>query len=131
METPTVRLTGDHWTTVVVSGYSGRGGGKSGFENPALGQMMSFDAEGETWKHPALPIYRPMPDAWDGDLVTGPTVVLGPDKIWRLYYTGIGKKEGIRAPDVARRHELGALRGQSGSGGGPGCVGPRKSSSRP
>ncbi len=75
-------------------GYRGRGGA-TGFIAPAIGQMHSLDEAGEKWEHPAAPIYRPEPGGWDGLLVTGPTVVQGPDKLWRLYYSGLGTNGGI------------------------------------
>ena len=75
-------------------GYSARGGA-TGFVAPALGQMFSLDRAGTKWAHATAPIYRPSPGAWDGVLVTGPTVVQGPDKIWRLYYSGMGSAGGI------------------------------------
>ncbi|MDE2312281.1 MAG: hypothetical protein KGJ93_04335, partial [Patescibacteria group bacterium] len=62
---------------------------------PALGQMTSTDLSGTAWNRPGKIIYQPAKDSWDHQLASGPTVVLGPDKIWRLYYTGIGSKNGI------------------------------------
>ena len=59
-------------------GYADRSG-PTGFLRPALGQMVSEDAEGTRWRRPAAPIYRPPSSAWDGLLVSGPTVVRGPD----------------------------------------------------
>jgi hypothetical protein len=75
-------------------GYSAKGG-STGFVAPAIGQMVSTDSSGSGWTRPAAPIYRPTPGAWDGALVTGPTVVRGPDGIWRLYYSGLGTRPGV------------------------------------
>jgi len=95
VETPTV-LHDDKESRWILwyLGYAERGGPTS-FVAPAIGQMHSLDAEGKNWQRSGVPIYRPIPGAWDGVLVTGPTVVRGPDGIWRLYYTGIGTKEGV------------------------------------
>jgi hypothetical protein len=91
VETPTVRYTAN--SSIPTMWYVGYA--SSGFVSPAIGQMKANDANGLTWNHPAAPIYRPTTGAWDGILVTGPTVVHGPDGLWRLYYTGIGTKLGI------------------------------------
>ena len=88
VETPTVRQTGDTLTMWYL-GYS-----KPGFVAPAIGQMTASDATGTVWTRPAGPIYRPLPGAWDSRLVTGPTVVHGPDGVWRLYYAGFGMSNG-------------------------------------
>jgi hypothetical protein len=91
IETPTVRYNpGSSLPTMWYVGYSALG-----FASSAIGQMTANDPNGTTWTRPAAPIYRPSPSAWDGILVTGPTVVHGPDGLWRLYYTGIGTKLGI------------------------------------
>jgi hypothetical protein len=66
-----------------------------GLVAPAIGQMTSTDLKGTSWVRSGAPIYRPSSGGWDRDLVTGPTVVQGPDKIWRLYYTGVGSKNGV------------------------------------
>jgi len=88
VETPTVRQNGDALTLWYL-GYS-----KPGFADPAIGQMAATDAVGTAWSRPDSPIYRATPGAWDSTLVTGPTVVHGPDGLWRLYYTGIGTSNG-------------------------------------
>jgi hypothetical protein len=90
VETPTVRYNADSSLTMWYLGYSA-----PGFVAPAIGQMTSTNLQGTSWNRPATPIYRPTRGAWDGDLVTGPTVVHGPDGVWRLYYTGLGTKNGI------------------------------------
>ena len=88
VETPTVRRSG-RALTMWYLGYS-----KPGFVGAAIGQMTATDETGTAWIHPDTPIYRPAPGAWDSTLVTGPTVVLGPDQVWRLYYSGIGTSDG-------------------------------------
>jgi len=88
VETPTVRRTGDTLSMWYL-GYS-----KPGFVAPAIGQMTADDATGTAWKRPDDPIYRAAPGAWDSQLVTGPTVVRGPDDVWRLYYAGFGTSDG-------------------------------------
>ena len=91
VETPTVRRIGDsQQLTMWYTGYAA-----PDFTAPAIGQMTSTDLTGTAWTHPSAPIYRPQSGAWDGILVTGPTVVFGPDGIWRLYYTGLGTADGI------------------------------------
>jgi predicted GH43/DUF377 family glycosyl hydrolase len=88
IETPTVRQTGDTLTMWYL-GYS-----KPGFGAPAIGQMTADDATGTAWSRPDGPIYRAAPGAWDSQLLTGPTVVHGPDGVWRLYYAGFGMSNG-------------------------------------
>jgi len=84
VETPTVRdVSGT--LTMWYLGYAA-----PGFVAPALGEMQAVDANGAKWIHPSQPIYRPSSGTWDAKLISGPTVVRGPDGIWRLYYTGIG-----------------------------------------
>jgi hypothetical protein len=78
----------------VYLGYAERGG-KTGFVSPALGLMRSDDADGAVWTRGRAPIYRPPADAWDGTFLSGPSIVRGPDNVWRLYYTGAGGKFGI------------------------------------
>lgn len=58
------------------------------FHDPGLGQMQSTD--GVTWTRPDAPIYQPAPGAWDSALISGPSVVRGPDGMYRLYYSGVG-----------------------------------------
>jgi hypothetical protein len=58
------------------------------FHDPGLGQMQS--ADGVTWTRPAAPIYQPTAGAWDSALISGPSVVHGPDGVYRLYYSGVG-----------------------------------------
>jgi hypothetical protein len=58
------------------------------FHDPGLGQMQSTD--GLTWTRPAAPIYQPTAGAWDSALISGPSVVRGPDGMYRLYYSGVG-----------------------------------------
>ena len=90
VETPSVLPNdgGSGWTMWYL-GFAERSG-PTGFLRPALGQMDSENAEGTRWKRPAAPIYRPSADAWDGILVSGPTVFRGPDGVWRLYYSAWG-----------------------------------------
>jgi len=90
VETPSVLPNGggDGWTMWYL-GFAERSG-PTGFLRPALGQMDSENAEGTRWKRPAAPIYRPPADAWDGTLVSGPTVFRSPDGVWRLYYSAWG-----------------------------------------
>ena len=88
VETPTVRQNGDALTMWYL-GYS-----KPGFANPAIGQMTATDATGTAWRRGNAPIYRATPGGWDSTLVTGPTVVHGPDGLWRLYYAGYGMTNG-------------------------------------
>jgi hypothetical protein len=91
VETPTVRYKpGSSTPTMWYLGYAA-----PGFVSPAIGQMTAKDTAGKNWNRAATPIYRPSPNGWDGNLVTGPTVVIGPDGIWRLYYTGLGTKDGV------------------------------------
>lgn len=97
IETPTVRrsIDGSGWT-MWYAGYAARSDSAANpFVGIALGQMNSVDADGEVWTRSAAPIYRAARGAWDERLVTGPTVVRGPDGVWRLYYSGAGKKEGV------------------------------------
>ncbi|MCB9605395.1 MAG: hypothetical protein H6716_02330 [Polyangiaceae bacterium] len=58
------------------------------FTDPAIGQARSLDPDGTTWSRPSAPIYRPSPGAWDEDFITSPSVVVGSDGVWRLYYAG-------------------------------------------
>ncbi len=58
------------------------------FTDPALGQASSLDAEGTQWERSDNPLYRPGTGAWDSDFMTSPSALMGPDGIWRLYYTG-------------------------------------------
>lgn len=58
------------------------------FTDGALGHTRSLDAAGTVWEHSAAPIYMRTPGQWDDALVTSPSVVVGPDGVWRLYYTG-------------------------------------------
>ena len=74
-------------------GYRERGGA-TGFVAPAIGQMHSADKAGTRWERAFAPIYRPQPHGWDGLFISGPTVVRGPDKLWRLYYSGMGMVDG-------------------------------------
>ncbi|MGO9202937.1 MAG: hypothetical protein ACLQM8_20655 [Limisphaerales bacterium] len=74
-------------------GYRERGGA-TGFVAPAIGQMHSADKAGTRWERAVAPIYRPQPHGWDGLFISGPTVVRGPDKLWRLYYSGMGMVDG-------------------------------------
>lgn len=96
VETPTVRRsnTGSGWT-MWYAGYAARGDAANPFIGIALGKATSADPEGKTWQRSEAPIYRASAGAWDSRLVSGPTVVRGPDGIWRLYYSGTGTKEGI------------------------------------
>jgi len=96
VETPTVRrsATGSGWT-MWYAGYAEKGDAANPFVGIALGQATSADAEGITWARLPAPIYRASAGAWDGRLVTGPTVLRGPDGLWRLYYSGAGTREGI------------------------------------
>ena len=90
VETPTVRVNASgHGWTMWYLGYTERSG-PTGFLRPALGQMESENIEGTIWRRPSAPIYRPEAKAWDGTLVSGPTVLRGPDGIWRLYYCAWG-----------------------------------------
>jgi hypothetical protein len=88
VETPTVRIVGNTLTMWYL-GYS-----KPGFQAPAIGQMTATDATGTAWTRPDRPIYRATAGAWDSTLVTGPTVLQGPDGVWRLYYAGYGMSNG-------------------------------------
>lgn len=65
------------------------------FDDPAIGQARSLDADGAMWERPAEPIYRPAPGGWDFAFVTGPAFVEAPDGQWRLYYAGAGTTVGI------------------------------------
>ena len=97
IETPTVRRSpnGPGWT-MWYAGYAARSDDPANpFVGIALGQTSSTDSDGKVWERSAAPIYRASPGAWDERLVTGPTVVRGPDGVWRLYYSGAGKKEGV------------------------------------
>ncbi|MEZ4374784.1 MAG: exo-alpha-sialidase [Polyangiaceae bacterium] len=58
------------------------------FTDPAIGQARSLDPDGTSWSRPSAPIYRPSAGAWDEDFITSPSVVVGPDGVWRLYYAG-------------------------------------------
>jgi hypothetical protein len=96
IETPTVRRseTGSGWT-MWYAGYAERGDAANPFIGIALGQADSADREGRLWERSAAPIYRAIAGAWDERLVSGPTVVRGPDGLWRLYYSGAGTKQGV------------------------------------
>ncbi len=89
VETPTVRKIGE----TLIMWYLGYA--EPGFVAPALGQMAAANADGTAWVRSPQPIYRPSSSSWDNKLVTGPSVVQGPDKVWRLYYSGIGTKNGV------------------------------------
>ena len=95
-ETPTIRpsATGSGWT-MWYAGFAARADAANPFIGIALGQADSDDREGKLWKRSATPIYRATSGAWDGRLVSGPTVLHGPDGIWRLYYSGAGTKQGV------------------------------------
>ncbi|AKT41736.1 hypothetical protein [Chondromyces crocatus] len=87
---------------MVYMGYEARpgdpnyvDGGPTTYQGTALGQMTSSDPEGKVWQRNPEPIYRPAPDAWDGLFITGASVVIGPDGVWRLYYSGAGTTVGI------------------------------------
>lgn len=96
IETPTVRrsYTGSGWT-MWYAGYAAPGDAANPFIGIALGQADSSDREGTRWERSAAPIYRAIAGAWDERLVSGPTVVRGPDGLWRLYYSGAGTKQGV------------------------------------
>lgn len=96
LETPTVRQSAtDSGWAMWYAGYAARGDVASPFVGIALGQARSVDREGKLWERSAAPIYRATSGAWDERLVTGPTVVRGPDGTWRLYYSGAGTKQGV------------------------------------
>lgn len=96
IETPTVRRSAasSEWT-LWYAGYAARGDAANPFVGIALGQTRSVDREGKVWRRPATPIYRAAAGAWDERLVCGPTVLRGPDGMWRLYYSGAGTKQGV------------------------------------
>jgi len=77
------------------AGYAARGDAANPFIGIALGQATSVDREGRVWERSATPIYRAPAGSWDERLVTGPTVLCGPDGTWRLYYSGAGTKQGV------------------------------------
>ncbi|MEM1118101.1 MAG: hypothetical protein AAGJ11_16430 [Bacteroidota bacterium] len=79
----------DRWTMWYL-GYN-----QSFFDDPAIGQSVSTDAEGTAFVRPEAPIYRPAPGAWDGRFVADPTPIRLPDGSWRLYYTGAGTTVGV------------------------------------
>ncbi|MCF6257355.1 MAG: hypothetical protein L3K25_13815 [Gammaproteobacteria bacterium] len=83
-ETPSVRwnATANAWDMWYL-GYN-----ISFFDDPAIGQAQSLDADGMKWPRPSAPIYRPKADQWDENFLTSPGAVLGSDGTWRLYYTG-------------------------------------------
>jgi hypothetical protein len=94
----------DKWRETVTGLYDGQAGrwrmwylgyAISFFDDPGIGQALSDDAAGSSWSRPASPIYRPAPGAWDANFITGPTVVRGPDGVWRLYYVGAGTTVGV------------------------------------
>lgn len=65
------------------------------YQRTAIGRMGPLDAEGRQWQRQPEPIYRPEPDGWDGVFVTGTSVLIGPDGVWRLYYSGAGTTVGV------------------------------------
>jgi len=76
-------------------------------DQPGIGHMRSKDREGKLWEREEEPIYRPAEDAWDDGIVSGPSVMIGPDGIYRMYYAGIHKtmrEMGIGLP--GRQHPL-------------------------
>jgi hypothetical protein len=60
-----------------------------GFVSPGIGQMQSLDADGTSWRRATAPLYTPSPSSWDSALISGPSVLAGPDRLYRLYYTGV------------------------------------------
>jgi hypothetical protein len=96
VETPTIRKspTGSGWA-MWYAGYAAKGDAANPFIGIALGQTSSADLDGRVWKRSATPIYRASAGGWDERLVTGPTVLRGPDGMWRLYYSGAGTKQGV------------------------------------
>lgn len=87
-ETVSALYEADSGWTLWYLGYS-----VSVFDDPGIGQVSSMD--GLTWTRPTKPIYRPEPDGWDHAFISGPTVVVGPDGVWRLYYSGAGTTVGV------------------------------------
>jgi len=79
----------DRWTSWYL-GYA-----VSFFDDPAIGQAVSTDADGTSFEPSDAPIYRPAPGSWDELFVTGPTMVVGHDGVWRLYYVGAGSTVGV------------------------------------
>ncbi|MEM0960960.1 MAG: hypothetical protein AAGK21_00295 [Bacteroidota bacterium] len=79
----------ERWTMWTLS-YS-----QSFFDDPAIGQYTSSDAEGTVFERPPAPIYRPTPGAWDGAFITDPVALRTPDGGWRLYYVGAGTTVGV------------------------------------
>ncbi len=67
----------------------------TGFVAPAIGVTVSGDSVGTLWTRAPAPVYRPSPGAWDGALVTGPSLMRGSDGLWRIYYSGAGTTIGI------------------------------------
>ncbi len=65
------------------------------YQKTAIGRMAAQDPDGTTWQRGAAPIYRPAPGSWDAVFVTGTSVVIGPDGVWRLYYSGAGTTVGV------------------------------------
>jgi hypothetical protein len=75
-------------------GYAGSTGAtysNQRFKHPAIGEMQSRDREGKLWGQ-SRQIYVPKNDGWDNQLVTGPSALIGPDGIWRVYFFGLGAK---------------------------------------
>ncbi len=83
-ETPSVRWNPDAnaWDMWFL-GYS-----QSYFEDPAIGQIRSMDAQGTRWGSSSAPIHRPKEGDWDASFLTSPGALRGSDGTWRLYYSG-------------------------------------------
>lgn len=69
--------------------------GELHYQQPAIGRMTALDTAGLQWQRGDAPIYRPEPDGWDGIFVSGTSVLVGPDGVWRLYYSGAGTTVGV------------------------------------
>jgi len=110
VETPSVWR--DSTTGHVLMAYLGYA--DTGFVAPAIGVMLSADSAGRAWSRPAAPVYRPDAAAWDGVFLTGPSLLCGPDGLWRIYYSGAGTTVGIGL--------LTSVDGVSWSPGAPGPV---------
>lgn len=90
-ETPAMRYDADtdRWTTWYL-GYA-----VDFFTDPGIGQATSADADGTAFGASEAPIYRPDPGGWDAAFISGASVVVGADGVWRLYYAGIGTTQGV------------------------------------
>jgi hypothetical protein len=88
-ETVSVHYEDGVWTGFYL-GYN-----VSFFDDPAIGMVQSSTPDTLLATVSPAPIHRPAEGSWDAAFVSGPTRVIGPDGVWRVYYGGAGTTVGI------------------------------------